>query len=116
MCSSLTSSRKIVCEILISICYYKYPQGQKLILEALKNLAKQSNIYSINPFEAWLKSWRQTIQLKNLHPAEECEYSVRLLKYKTCNAVLTFSSFSYTILCLPMQLSMYAITVIHEIL
>ncbi|GAN04274.1 hypothetical protein MAM1_0059d03734 [Mucor ambiguus] len=81
--STSIQCRKLVCEILILLCYYKTPQGQQVVMDALKRLSTSSS----SPFYTWIVSWKQVIARKSV-PNHKEEYEYSLFNLRLVNAIL----------------------------
>jgi hypothetical protein len=55
------------------VCYFSFPQGQKLVLDALSHLSDISETSS--QFGCWLNTWKNAVAMNTLDP-QMMEYSV----------------------------------------
>lgn len=52
-------NRRLVCEVLVFLCYYKVPVGQEMVLKAMDQLRDVRKGYG--RFDAWLRELRYTL-------------------------------------------------------
>lgn len=52
-------NRRLVCEVLIFLCYYKAPVGQELVLKSMDQLRDARKGYG--RFDAWLRELKHTM-------------------------------------------------------
>lgn len=53
------NSRRLVCEVLVFMCYYEVPVGQDLVLKAMDKL--RDNQRGLGRFDAWLYELESTL-------------------------------------------------------
>ncbi|KAI8883190.1 actin-binding FH2 [Backusella circina FSU 941] len=76
--SASLHNRRLVLEVLIFICYFSFPQGQTLVLDALSHLSDISE--TPNQFGFWLSTWKSAVAKNTLDP--------QMMEYSLCNMML----------------------------
>lgn len=57
--SPSVNNRRLVCEVLVFLCYYKVPIGQELVLKAMDKLRDARKGYG--RFDAWFKGLQRSL-------------------------------------------------------
>lgn len=53
-------NRRLVCEVLVFLCYYRIPVGQELVLKSLDKLRERRRGYG--RFDAWFRELRHALK------------------------------------------------------